>query len=156
MMDFGLDKLIELIEERFGRLAGTVVLAAIGIGAFSFAVYAFLNYLIVPLLRFVPPTRSVQGTADFLYGAMTVLFGLAAALVFLVVAAVIQRRIQREILGDMADVQEIIRDCKAFISNSHTKIQREMKQLEELQTKVLAEMDIAAAEIEKLKKRPGV
>jgi hypothetical protein len=47
-MDFGLDKLIEMIEERFGKTASTAVLFAVMGGAFAWGVHAFFEFLVVP------------------------------------------------------------------------------------------------------------
>jgi hypothetical protein len=49
-MDFGLDKLIEMFEERFGRTASTALLFIIGLAAFSAGLKMVYNNIVVPIL----------------------------------------------------------------------------------------------------------
>lgn len=49
-MDLGLDKLIEMIEQRFGKAAATAVLFAITIGALGWGVHSFAENLVLPIV----------------------------------------------------------------------------------------------------------
>ena len=54
-MDFGLDKLVEMIEERFGRRAGTAMLFLVCLGVIALAVHSFVTLLVLPTVRWSQP-----------------------------------------------------------------------------------------------------
>ena len=148
-MDFGLDKLIEMIEERFGRRVGTVVLAAVGIGAFSFAVHAFFAYLVFPAIKYAPEILGNFGNAtqrltvaDAIYGAIQISMGLLGVAVFLAVSARVRRWHRRETAKVLAQTHEIITDCEAYTERNHAKLEAMSKHIE----KELAEMVAQARE----------
>ncbi len=49
-MDFGLDRIIEMIEDRFGRWAGTGLLLIVALGAAAISAHAVVTYLIRPAI----------------------------------------------------------------------------------------------------------
>ena len=129
-MDFGLDKLVEMIEERFGRFAGTVVLAAIGIAALAFAVHAVFSYLLVPAVRYAPTILGSFGIAwgrmslaDAIYAVTQTFIGVLAGLMFFAVSRVLYmrhvRKIQADLNKSLYEVKSISEDCRAFTEKNH-------------------------------------
>jgi hypothetical protein len=51
-MDFGIDRIIEMFEDRFGRRAGTGLLFIVALGAVALSLHAFFTYLVLPLVSF--------------------------------------------------------------------------------------------------------
>lgn len=140
-MDFGLDKLVELIEERFGRLAGTVVLAAIALSALAFAVHAVFAYLVVPTLRYAPSALGQFGIAwtrmtlaDTIYAGVQGFIGLIAALVFFAVSRILYSRhvkkVQDGLRRSLQEVESITENCRAFTERNHAGLHAHALELE--------------------------
>jgi hypothetical protein len=132
-MDFGLDKLVEMIEERFGRLAGTVVLAAIGVAALAFAVHAVFSFLLVPAVRYAPTVLGSVGIAlgrmsiaDAIYAGIETLIGMLAGLVFFGVSRLMYIRFHKRALATTEEIlretKDTIENCKAFTDRNHAKL----------------------------------
>jgi len=51
----GLEKIVAMIEERFGRHATTGLLFLIGLAIAAYALHIFVEYLIIPVYRFLGP-----------------------------------------------------------------------------------------------------
>ena len=51
-MDFGIDRLIEMFEARFGKWAGTGLLFIVALGAVAVSLHAFFTFLVTPLIAF--------------------------------------------------------------------------------------------------------
>jgi ABC-type Fe3+ transport system permease subunit len=49
MMDFGFGRFLEMFEDRFGRQATTILLAAIGLAVFGVCVSAIYNNIAIPI-----------------------------------------------------------------------------------------------------------
>src|SRR5262249_14709541 len=47
-MDSGIDRIVEMIEQRFGKWAANGLLLIVGLGAAGFALHAIYLYLIIP------------------------------------------------------------------------------------------------------------
>jgi len=47
-MDFGVDRLIEMFEERFGKLPATALLALIGLAAAGWAIHSIAVFIVAP------------------------------------------------------------------------------------------------------------
>lgn len=160
-MDFGLDKLVEMIEQRFGRLAGTVVLAAVGVAAFAFAIHAVFSYLIVPAFRYAPTIFGSLGVAwarmslaDGIHAALQLLIGTLAAIVFVAVSRVFQTRHVKKIQAGMRqsarDLESLAEDCRAFTEKNHAGLDAHAhtlaQQCDELVQNALAQANALMAE----------
>lgn len=62
-MDLGLDKLIEMFEERFGRRASTCLLFLIAVGVAAFSLHAIFAYFVRPAIVLA------KDTVDYFNGA---------------------------------------------------------------------------------------
>lgn len=134
-MDFGLDKLVEMIEERFGRWAANGLLLIVGLGAAAFGIHAFVSYLLVPVstallkgyayIQFghysVSPYEFKQLAARFIAGLIG---SVASGFILFVVYALIARRplrrdlkelefLKKEIEIGLATYQETVRAAMA-------------------------------------------
>ena len=54
-MDLGVDKLIEMLEERFGRPAATGLLALLALGVASWAVHEIFVSVLLPIVSWLSP-----------------------------------------------------------------------------------------------------
>ena len=143
-MDFGLDKLVEMIEERFGRFWGTVVLLALMLAAFAIAIHAVFGYLILPIFREGPPLLSQVIPAfkrltltDALYVALEIGIGLIGGLVFFAVSPLVTRRIRASAKNIIQEAQSAVNearataaDCEAHSEKNHAEINKKLAELE--------------------------
>jgi hypothetical protein len=84
----GLDRLIEMLEKRFGKLWADLLLLIVVAGAVGWALNAFFSYLVVPVAHFV------KGVIDYFHGAPLTLSksdvrGLAVQLAVSAIAALL-------------------------------------------------------------------
>jgi hypothetical protein len=129
-MDLGLDKLVEMIQERFGRRVGTIVLASIAVAAFATAIHAVFSYLIVPSIRYAPSVLGTFGIAwgkmsfaDGIYALTQAFIGALAAIIFLAVSRVFYarhiRKVEANLRRSLNEVQSIAEDCRVFTDKNH-------------------------------------
>ena len=86
-MDLGIDRLIEMFEERFGKRTATLLLAVIGLGAVGWAVHSIYENILSPLLPFLISSGMWAAHIHVpppIYSARKVVIGLVAVGVFVV------------------------------------------------------------------------
>lgn len=57
-MDLGIDRLIEMFEQRFGRPLSTVLLALVGLGVAGLALHSIYDTILVPLANLIVAAKS--------------------------------------------------------------------------------------------------
>jgi hypothetical protein len=141
-VDLGLDRLIEMIEQRVGKPAATAVLYAVTAGAFAWGIHALFAYLILPVathgadvLSYVRSATPRQLTEVW---AQAVIGGALGLLVFLAGLKVIEKRFKRKaneitgaLRGQLIDARSILSDCRTFTTENHRGLQEASAKLKQ-------------------------
>ena len=100
-MDLGIDRLIEMFEQRFGRPLSTVLLALVGLGVAGLALHSIYDTILVPLADVVVATKSyLAGLKTIsLPGAATIIaqiaVGFIAGIVLVITVSIMVRTRKR-------------------------------------------------------------
>jgi hypothetical protein len=130
-MDVGIDRLIEMFEERFGRRAATALLFLIGLGVVALAIHSFVTLLVLPTVRWSQPiwrwllggpvALPVISNQDFL---RAVAAGIATSFAFLMVYYVIGKaiagRFQRKADATMAEIKRADQELRAMLEEARS------------------------------------
>jgi gas vesicle protein len=113
-MDFGLDRLIELLERRFGKTPTDIVVAVLGLAAIVYALRLIWLYGVEPVAGVIGDVSG--GSVD--WGDIASKAGIALAVslfggvVFLLVASLIARRTNRRLGEALTRVQNMVDRAK--------------------------------------------
>jgi cell division septum initiation protein DivIVA len=126
-----------------------VVLAALGIAAFAFAIHALFSYLIIPTIKYMPNVLGQFGIAfkrltlaDAASAALQIGIGLLGAVVFLGITRVFGQRWHAHAKKTAAEMESLVADCKAFTDKNHEDLYKVLAE-----TKLEGEQFLAATRV---------
>jgi hypothetical protein len=153
-MDFGLDKLVEMLEERFGRVAGTIVLAAIGIAAIAFALHAVFQYLVMPIAKYAPDVLGAfniavrrMTLADAINAGLQIAIGALAGIVAVAVYSLLTKRLTKNVRRALREAHDIVDDCRAYSDKNHDLLDKHLEQVRSESDKMVEHAVAAANQI---------
>jgi|GEM_PF-6835783 len=95
-MDLGIDRLVNMIEERFGRTASTVLLLTVFLAVFSWCVSTTYSHLIYPVVNFIG--GNYQLDRDMIFSAAVSVFIVSlAAMVYFIALELMARRLAAKV-----------------------------------------------------------
>lgn len=125
-MDLGVDRLIEMFEERFGRRASNVLLFFLGLGALAWGIHAFVILLILPGAKVVGAILDYFKGQQFHLPSIApawvplitnILSALVVGLIYMAVAGALvyryRREAERETIKHLNELNEIEKRSKA-------------------------------------------
>jgi hypothetical protein len=144
----GLDRLIEMLEKRFGKFWADTLLVIVVFGAAALGIHAVFSYLLVPAVRIASdviaavrggPLKIDKVSAITLGIQIVLYFGLAAA--FNIYFRRARKNWQERARQDALGLKTILEDAKSYLETQSQLISSKFNELETARSSAKTELD---------------